>query len=233
MTEVIRINFARPMPVLPLPDDVLLPHAIRALHIFEPRYQQMVKESLDHSGQIGMATFAGEDWKQQYFDTPALRPVVCIGQVVRHESLSDGRHNILLHGVCRARIERLIEPNVQRLYRLAVLRPMERVDEEPPPMDDVRIELRSLLECPYLKHLRCLETVLEWFDRDEISTHSLLELLGFAVVRDTEIRYRLLEEADPMQRAHILKGELNKLSDVVCAASRQSYRKWPKGASWN
>jgi Lon protease-like protein len=233
MTEVIRINFARPMPVLPLPDDVLLPHAIKALHIFEPRYRQMINEALDHSGQIGMATFAGDEWKKNYFSTPSLRPVVCIGQMVKHETLPDGRHNILLHGVCRARIERLIEPSAQRLYRLAVLRPVERVEEEPPAMDDVRVELRTLLDCPYLKHMRCLDTVLEWFDRDEISTHSLLELLGFAVVRDTEIRYRLLEEADPIQRARILKGELSKLSDVVCVASKQSFRKWPKGASWN
>jgi Lon protease-like protein len=221
------------MPVFGLPDDVLLPHAIRALHIFEPRDRQMIDETLDRSGLLSMAVFETQQWKQNFDDTPALRPVVCVGRMVRHESLPDGRHNILLHGICRARIERLIEPNGQRLYRLAVVRPMERVEADPPPMDDVRNELQSLLMCPHLKHLRCIETVTQWIDREEISTHALLELIGFAIVRDTEVRYRLLAEPDPNLRAQIIKDELNQLSEVVCAASRQSHRRWPKGASWN
>lgn len=233
MSDVIRVNFARPMPVFPLPDDVLLPHAIKALHIFEPRYRQMIDETLDRSGQICMAVYETEDWKQHFEPAPAIRPVVCVGQLVRHESLPDGRHNILLHGICRARIERLIEPNGQRLYRLAVLHPMERIDTDPPPMDDVRDELQSLLACPHLQHLRSIDTVTEWLDREEISTHALLELIGFAIVRDTEVRYRLLAEPDPMLRAELIKDELHQLSEVVCAASRQSFKRWPKGASWN
>lgn len=233
MGEVIRVNFSRPMPVFPLPDDVLLPHGIKALHIFESRYRQMIDDVLDCSGQIAMATFANDDWKAHYFENPQIRPVVCIGQIVRHEALPDGRHNVLLHGVCRARIERMLEPKGDRLYRLGVLRPLEPVDEDPPLMDDVRDELRAMLHSQRLKCLRCRETVQEWFDRDEISTHALLELLGFAVVRDTEVRYRLLEEADPYCRAEILKGELTKLSEIVAAATRQSQDRWPKGVSWN
>jgi len=233
MGEVIRVNFSRPMPVFPLPDDVLLPHAIKALHIFEQRYRQMVNEVLDESGQVAMATFDGDDWKASGDQTPRLRPVVCIGQIIRHEGLPDGRQNILLHGVCRARIERMIEPTGDRLYRLGVLRPLEPVDADPPAMEDVRAELSSLLHCRRLRHLRCRSTVQEWFDREEISTHALLELLGFAVVRDAEVRYKLLEEADPYGRAEILKCELNKLREIVAAASRQSHERWPKGMSWN
>ncbi len=221
------------MPVFPLPDDVLLPHAIKAIHVFEPRYRQMIDETLDRSGQICLAVYESEDWKQHYEDRASLRPVVCVGQLVRHESLPDGRHNILLHGICRARIERLIEPTGQRMYRLAVLRPLERLDADPPPMEDVRIELQSILQCPFLQRLRCIETVTEWIDRDEISTHALLELIGFAIVRDTEVRYRLLSEPEPKTRAEIIMCELHRLSKVVSTASRQSHKRWPKGASWN
>jgi len=61
MTEAIRVNFGRPMPVFPLPDAVLLPHAIQPLHVFEQRYRQLVNDCLDGSGQIAIAAFAGVD----------------------------------------------------------------------------------------------------------------------------------------------------------------------------
>src|SRR5262245_50474069 len=111
MAEVIRVNFSKPMPLFPLPDAVLLPHAVQPLHIFEPRYRKLIEDVLDHAGQMAMATFRGENWKLDYHGTPPLRPAVCVGQIVHHDALSDGGHNILLHGVCRAKIDRIIEPN--------------------------------------------------------------------------------------------------------------------------
>ena len=45
MAEVISVNFSKPMPLFPLPEVVLLPHAIQPLHIFEPRYRLMVEHS--------------------------------------------------------------------------------------------------------------------------------------------------------------------------------------------
>ena len=131
MPEFVQVNFGRPMPLFPLPDTVLLPHAVLPLHIFEPRYRQMVEDVLDASGQIAMATFNDKDWKSHYHGTPPLRPAVCVGQIVQHEAMDDGRHNILLHGVCRARITRWSSPTMSGRIRLAKLAPLETVDETP------------------------------------------------------------------------------------------------------
>lgn len=233
MSEAIRVNFGRPLPVFPLPDAVLLPHAIQPLHIFESRYRQMVNECLDGSGQIAIASFEGTGWRDDYDGHPSLRPAVCVGQIVQHQALEDGRHNIVLQGICRARIVRMIEPENGRAYRLADLAPLEAVSTHPPPMTDIRNQLREMLTRPRLKRLRAVNAVMEWFDRDDVSTHSLLEFIGFALLKDHELRYRLLAEANPIRRAGIIKDELASIDHLVRRAQRQPYEAWPKGMAWN
>ncbi len=233
MSEAIRVNFGRPLPVFPLPDAVLLPHAIQPLHIFESRYRQMINECLDGSGQIAIASFEGSGWRDDYEGQPALRPAVCVGQIVQHEALEDGRHDILLQGICRARIVRMIEPKNGRAYRLADLAPLEAVSSNPPPMKDIRNQLREMLTSPRLSRLRAVDTVMEWFDRDDVSTHSLLEFIGFALLKDRELKYRLLAEANPLRRAGIIKDELASIDHMVRRAQRQPYESWPKGMAWN
>jgi Lon protease-like protein len=234
MSEVVHVDFSKPLPVFPLPDAVLLPHAVQPLHIFEPRYSQMVDDVVE-SGikQIAMAVFKGDDWKLEYEGRPPLRSAVCIGLIVHHDELPEGRHNILLHGVCRARIAKIYEALDDRPYRLAKLTPLEPIEQNPPALGLVRRTLKNMLGGPRLKRMRSVETVMEWFDREDVSTHALLELIGFALVHDTEMKYRLLAEADPLRRARIIRRELTNLDQLVLAAERQAFRDWPKGMSWN
>ena len=111
----IQVNFGRPRPIFPLDQVTLLPQQVLPLHIFEPRYRQMVTDALDGSGQIAMAVFEGRDWKQQYHGRPPIRPAVCIGHIAQHEKLADGRYNIILRGVCRARVIKELAPRDARL----------------------------------------------------------------------------------------------------------------------
>lgn len=233
MPEVIRVNFSKPMPLFPLADAVLLPHAVQPLLIFEPRYQTMIEDCLDQSGQIAMATFRGDEWKLNYEGNPPLRPAVCVGQIVHHDALSDGRHNILLHGVCRAKIQKVLEPMEERPYRMARLVPLEAVEDNPPPMKNVRKTLQTMLQRPRLSRMRSVETVMQWFDREDVTTHALLELIGFALVHDSELKYRLLAEPNPLRRARMIRQELRDLDHLVLRAEQQAFRSWPKGMSWN
>ena len=122
--ETISVNFGRPVPIFPLDGVVLLPQQVLPLHIFEERYVQMVGRVLDGSGQIALAVFEGEDWKKDYNGTPPIRPYVCLGQIAQHEPLPGDRYNILLQGVCRARVVDETPPDEDRLYREAMLEPV-------------------------------------------------------------------------------------------------------------
>jgi len=234
MTETIRVNFGKPIALFPLTDTVLLPHALLPLHIFEPRYRQMVSHCLDRTGQIAVGTFERRGRRRPGRREPArVRLAVCVGQIVQHDALSGGRFNILLHGVCRARIRQILEPEGDRAYRMAMLAPLETGDGPPQSMPKVREDLRTLLSGPRLKRLRDIQKIMQWIDEEEMPTHALLELIGFVLVRNTELRYQLLAEADPVRRAGIIRGELAYLDGVVRRTDGQDYRSWPKGQSWN
>ena len=114
-----------------------------------------------------------------------------------------------------SRIERVFEPDDEREYRLAQLLPLEAVDEDPPPMLEIRDELQRLLVGPRLRRMRGAEPVKQWFSREDVSTHALLELIGFALVHDHEMRYALLAEPSPIRRADLIKRHLAQLDMLV------------------
>ncbi len=234
VSEIVRINFGQAIPLFPLEEAVLLPHAVLPLHIFESRYQQMIATAMRTTRQLALAVADDHAGTTKAGKSKHVRPAVCVGQIVQYEPLTAGRSNILLQGLCRARIVRVHEPEKGRLFQIARLKPLESVDEEPAPMPAVRTELRSLLNQPTLAgRLHGAQRVIEWFDQDEVSTHALLELIGFTLVKDLEVRYRLLAEPNPNRRAEIIKLELRHLDHLVRQAERQSFGDWPKGMSWN
>jgi len=105
------------IPIFPLPNVVLFPSVFLPLHIFEPRYRQMVTDALAGDRVIGM-TLLKPGWKGDYEGRPAVYPIGCAGLITHAERQSDGRFNIVLRGVTKFRIsdERDTAP-----YRVAVV----------------------------------------------------------------------------------------------------------------
>src|SRR5262245_44622238 len=115
--------------LFPLPNLVLFPQAVQALHIFEPRYRQMTADALVSDRLIAMALLR-PGWEADYEGAPPIHPVVCLGRVVADQLLDDGRYNLLLRGVSRARI--VEEVSSDKLYRTARVRLLEDADPPPP-----------------------------------------------------------------------------------------------------
>lgn len=232
MSETIRINFGRPIAIFALPHTVVLPHETLPLHVFEPRYTQLVRDCLDREGQFAVATRE----RPRSTDTAnerAIRPAVCVTQIIRHEKLPQDRYHVWVHGVCRATINEMIAPDEVSPYPTAHLEPVESLDAAPPPMANVRSRLRDLLHAPNMDRLTAHEQLLEWIEHDEIPTRALIELISLATVTDTERKYTLLAEGDPYRRATLIAGELRHLGTLLDASERQGFREWPKGMSWN
>lgn len=236
MPELIQINFSRSFPLFPLPGVHLLPHAQMPMRMFEPRYTAMVRDALDGSGQIAMATFQGSAWRTEYHGNPPIRPVVCVGQIEKHESLPRGHYNILLQGICRARIVEESMPTAERPYRTAKLMPLEsNPDATEPQLVGWRGRVRELLDSEGLAHLRLQPKIVEFFDNEEIPSHVLVELVGHLLIStqdDAERRYRLLSEADAVERAEYTEKQLKVLESEIRRAAPQK-EDWPKGQSWN
>ena len=104
------------IPIFPLPNLVLFPGLSVPLHIFEPRYREMIGDVSDTHGMIGMMLLKA-DWDDQDKNTfPDIFEVGCAGRIGGLVKLADGRYNLVLEGVAEFRIVREIR---DRAYRQA------------------------------------------------------------------------------------------------------------------
>jgi Lon protease-like protein len=89
--------------IFPLPNVVLFPHVDLPLHIFEPRYREMVDDALAGDRLIGMVLLRG-DWRKDYHGAPDVFPLGCVGRIETFSQLPDGRSNLVLRGARRFEI---------------------------------------------------------------------------------------------------------------------------------
>jgi uncharacterized protein len=232
--SAIQVNFSKAIPLFPLETVVLLPQQVIPLHIFEPRYVQMVGRVLDGPGQFAMASFFGERWKQEYHGRPPLRPAVCVAQIVKHEVTAEGQYGLIVQGVCRARIESESPAEEGRLYREAMLRPVGlEADSEETELDEVHDLLEELLEEGPLTRLAAAKPVLKFIRDERIPVPAVLELVSFSLLSRPELMYGLLAEGDVHVRAKLILEELSQLESLIKRAEGQVRGDEPKGVSWN
>ena len=127
------------IPVFPLPNVVLFPNVFLPLHIFEPRYREMVADALAGDRIIGMALLK-PGYQANYEGRPAVFSVGTAGVITHAESLADGRYNIILRGIEKFRI---LGEDDRRPYRLA------RIEALPEPLsaadrDAIRLHRKKL-----------------------------------------------------------------------------------------
>ena len=117
------------IPIFPLPSVVLFPNVFLPLHIFEPRYRQMVSDALAGERLIGMVLLQ-PGYEADYERTPAIYEVGCAGLVTHVERLPDGRFNVVLRGLERFRVVGEESPASAVLYRRALIMPLEEAEPE-------------------------------------------------------------------------------------------------------
>jgi uncharacterized protein len=105
------------IPIFPLPNVVLFPNVFLPLHIFEPRYREMVADALRGDRIIGM-TLLQPGFESDYEGRPPVYPIGCAGLITHSEVLPDGRFNIVLRGMEKFRIT---SEDASRAYRLAAI----------------------------------------------------------------------------------------------------------------
>lgn len=94
------------LPLFPLPL-VLLPGVTLPLHIFEPRYRQMLDDCIGDTALFGVAWQGDPDG-----DIASLVGTVgCTARIMRRETLADGRSNVVVEGTERFLVRRIVTSN--------------------------------------------------------------------------------------------------------------------------
>jgi len=196
--------------LFPLPNVVFFPKTVLPLHIFEPRYREMVSDALQGDGLIGM-TLLKEGWEQNYNGSPPIHRVGCLGRICKSERMNDGRYNIILYGIAPFEIR---DETLERSFRHAwVLYPdREESGSLPPP-------LRSKLERALTSHgqrLQIPESFHAIMSRatDEEWVQTLSFLGSFTIVE----KQFLLESTNVVQQCR-------RLLDLICFYSAMAPKK--------
>src|SRR3954469_8935763 len=122
------------IPIFPLPNVVLFPNVFLPLHIFEPRYREMINDALNGDRIVGMVLLR-PGWERDYEGRPAIYPIGCAGVITHAERLADGRFNIVLRGMEKFRVR---AEDTGHQYRLAQVEPVPE-----PSADSQRDEIRA------------------------------------------------------------------------------------------
>ncbi len=125
------------LPIFPLPNVVFFPRTVLPLHIFEPRYKQMVADALEGNRQIGMALLQ-PGWESRQDERPEIFSTGGMGLITQHKHLEEGRYNILLSGRHCYRIMEFIR---ETPYRVARVRLLQEVMPSSQEMNEISTEL--------------------------------------------------------------------------------------------
>ncbi len=223
--EVILSQFGGTARLFPLPNLVLFPHAVQPLHIFEPRYRQLMEDTLADDRLMAMALLQ-PGWEKHYHERPPIHPVICLGHVGNEQRLPDGRFNLLLRGLIRARVRE--EVSTDRLYRTArvELLPDVAVDSKDAERT-LRRELGEQVAACYAGRAEALEQVQRLL-AGGLPLGVLCDVFAFALPLEVDVKRRLLEQPDVALRGRLLVESLKELR-----RSAGSGRAFPPGFSAN
>jgi uncharacterized protein len=112
------------LPIFPLPTVVLFPNVFLPLHIFEPRYRQMIADALAGDRIIGMVLLQ-PGYEDDYEGAPPIYATGCSGLITHVENLPDGKYNLVLRGLEKFTVQREEAPAAGRMYRSALIMPVD------------------------------------------------------------------------------------------------------------
>lgn len=182
------------LPVFPLAGALLFPRAQLPLHIFEPRYREMVRDALAGDGLIGMVQPRDEK------EPPSLFEIGCLGRIAAHDELADGRFNIVLEGIGRFRIAGELE----------VATPYRQVDasrdgfDEGEESDPLGIAQRADLEREARRYADALGYQVDWASVERLDDEMLVNGIAQIAPLDVGSKQALLEAQDIGERAELL-----------------------------
>lgn len=192
------------VPIFPLAGALLFPRMQLPLHIFEPRYREMVRDALAGEGLIVMVQpkpeTAGAPKTGRAGRPPALFEIGCLGQIVRSDELEDGRFNIVLEGLTRIRIAR--EADVTTPYRqIDADRSDFEDDVEPGPLASIQ---RAELEREARRYADALGYAVDWDSVGRLDDEMLVNGIAQIAPLDAGSKQALLEARDLTARADLL-----------------------------
>lgn len=186
------------LPVFPLPRVVFFPGTALPLHLFEPRYTEMIEDCLQ-SGCTAMAVaLLAPGWEEHYDEEPAIHEIAGAGRIVAHQAQADGTHDVILHGLNRVLLHEL--PNQDRAYRCARAVPIEDSGSTTPS------DMLAMMACATRVAAKVRERQPDFALQvsAELSPARAADVIADQLVVSPEERQRILETSDVKRRVDLV-----------------------------
>jgi len=106
-TNLLPVDWLAELPVFPLPRVVFFPGTTLPLHIFEPRYRELMRSCIDQDRMAMAVTLLKPGYEANYEGRPDMHSVCTVGRIDNFEALPDGRYNLVLRGIQRVALTEL------------------------------------------------------------------------------------------------------------------------------
>src|SRR6185436_8868709 len=108
------------VPVMTLPNTAFFPQALMPLHIFEPRYRQMLRDALASNRLFAVAGLNLDEFNAPGQFEPPHR-IASVGIIRACQKNENGTSNLLLQGLCRVEIVKIIRDEPYRRIQIRAL----------------------------------------------------------------------------------------------------------------
>ena len=198
--------------LFPLPSSVFYPKTVLPLHIFEPRYRNMIAHSIETGQWIGMVLLE-PGYENEYFNNPAVKTIGCAGNLEKWDRQDDGKYNVVLRGQSRFRIVREVG---DRLFREAEVEILPSVNdrqfaENDPEIAQLMNSYQQFTKLLPEKNPQNME--LELSDSDTLG--EVVDLLAYLFELPLDQQQKMVEEADVLKRHQIMMSHLRLKISIV------------------
>jgi Lon protease-like protein len=199
------------VPVMTLPNAVFFPQALMPLHIFEPRYRRMLKDVLASNRLLAIAGLnPAEATNPDAFEPPYK--VASVGIIRACQKNDNGTSNLLLQGLCRIEIARIIEEEPYRRIRVRAL--ASEAGGTSGENEALRRELARLLNVKQRLAAGAAGEITAFLKTVD-DPEAFVDIAAFSLCEDPRVKQRLLETLDVHRRLELfsrqLRGEIEQL----------------------
>ena len=204
-------NFPNIIPVFPLSDFIIFPKTSVPLNIFEPRYIDMINDTMKSDKMIGII-----QPKTTYIknNIPELYEVGCLGKIITFKETEDGRFLIELKGITRFQKVREIESD--KKYRILEVDYNSFIKDLCDENEDIKFSDLKLI----FKDLKNLFDkrgyVINWKALEKQSLYEIINALAMASPFSAEEKQILLETKN-------LNDRKNKVAEVLSTYTYDIY----------
>ena len=203
-------NLPKKIPVFPLSNFIIFPQTTVPLNIFEPRYVEMIQDSMKTNKMIGLVQPKNNDEGS----IPDLHKIGCLGKIIKFKDTSDGRYLIDLNGLTRFEITKEISND--KSYRMFEINYDNFKEDLSPENKNLKLSDLELI----FKDLKLLFEkkgyIINWKSLEKQDLNETINALSMASPFSLEEKQILLESKN-------LEVRKNKIAEILSTYSYDNF----------